>query len=124
MVHLFKKINIFLVILLFQAPMHCFANDAVVPIAQANKIYFKALKYYEHKNWEAAKEGFRDFLAVSDEGPLYIPAMYYLAYSLQQLNQSKKSATIYHKVITQVTEDQAFWGQMALKRLENGELTP
>ncbi len=99
-----------------------FAQESITPLVKVNAIYFKAQRFYERKNWRAAKEAYQDFLAISDRNVLFIPAMYYLAYCYQQLHENQKSATLYHKVITQANEDEAFWSQMAQKRLE--EVSP
>lgn len=94
------------------------SGDSVQPLVVVNKAYFKALKLYEKKNWRAARDAFQDFLSITDRNPLYLPAMYYLAYCYQELNDQAKSSTLYHKVIAQANEEEAFWVQMAQKRLE------
>ncbi len=100
----------------------CFAQEAVSPLAEVNKTYFKALHFYEHKNWRAAKESFQDFLSISDHNLLFIPSMYYLAYCYQQMHEDQKSLTLYQKVVTQASAEDAFWSQMAQKRME--EISP
>ena len=90
-------------------------NDASAPAAD---VYNKAVRFYEAKRWDAAKEHFHQYLAEYSETPLYITCLYYLAYCYQQLKDSAEAISIYHKVIDQARGEELFWGQMAERRIE------
>jgi outer membrane protein assembly factor BamD (BamD/ComL family) len=94
-------------------------NNSSAPAAD---IYNKAVRLYEAHRWNAAKEYFHQYLAEYSDTPLYITCLYYLAYCYQQLKDKEEAMLIYHKVIDQATDEQAFWAQMSEKRIE--ELQP
>lgn len=104
-----------------QSSTFAFAQESIQPLVKVNKAYAKAIYFYERKNWNAAKESFQDFLALSDQNPLFVPAMYYLAYCYQQLHNIQESTTLYHRVIAQSNAEEVFWSQMAQKRLQEIE---
>ena len=90
-------------------------DDSSAPSAD---IYNKAVRLYEGKRWNAAKEYFHQYLAEYSETPLYITCLYYLAYCYQQLKNTEEAIAIYHKVIDQAKGEELFWSQMSQKRIE------
>ncbi len=90
--------------------------------APAVNVYNKAAILYQKGKWEAAKEHLHQYLAEYSETPLYITCLYYLAHCYQQLGNAQQALVIYNKVINEAYGEDAFWGQMAHKRLE--ELKP
>jgi len=80
--------------------------------------YNKALRLYEAKHWDAAKEYFHQYLAEYSDTPLYVTCLYYLAYCYQQLGDNKQAVLLYHKVIDQAQGGDAFWAQVAQKHIE------
>ncbi len=91
--------------------------------APAVDTYNKAVRYYEAKNWNAAKEHFHQYLAEYSDTPLYVTCLYYLAYCYQQLGSTKQAVILYHKVIDAAKDGDAFWGDMSTRRLNDmGEL--
>lgn len=96
----------------------CFAQESIQPLAAVNKLYFRALHFYEQKNWKAAREAFQDHLSVSNHDLLFIPSMYYLAFCYQQLHDVQRSIVLYQKVIAQANTEEVFWSQMAQKRMD------
>lgn len=85
----------------------------------ASDVYYKALKFYQKGNWEAAKDYFHTYLAEYSDSPLYITSLYYLGICYQRLNNVQEAMSIYHKIIDEarVGEDK-FWANMAEKRIE------
>jgi outer membrane protein assembly factor BamD (BamD/ComL family) len=90
--------------------------------APAAEIYDKAVHLYYARHWNAAKEYFHQYLAEYSETPLYVTCLYYLAYCYQQLNDKEEAILMFNKVIDLAQGEEAFWGQMAEKRIE--ELSP
>jgi len=86
--------------------------------APAMDTYNKAVRLYEAKDWDAAKEYFHQYLAEYSDTPLYVTCLYYLAYCYQQLGDKTQAILLYHKVIDQVQGGDAFWADMAQKRIE------
>ena len=80
--------------------------------------YTKAVAFYQAKNWDAAKDLFHQYLAEYSDTPLYVTCLYYLAYCYQQLGDKNQAILLYHKVIDQAQGGDAFWGDMAQKRIE------
>jgi len=86
--------------------------------APAIETYNKAVRLYEAKHWDAAKEYFHQYLAEYSDTPLYVTCLYYLAYCYQQLGNKNQAILLYHKVIDQAQGGDAFWGDMAQKRID------
>ena len=86
--------------------------------APATDTYNKAIQLYESKNWDAAKDCFHQYLAEYSDTPLYVTCLYYLAYCYQQLGDTKQAVLLYHKVIDQAQGGDAFWSDMAQKRID------
>ena len=91
-------------------------------LAPSADIYNKAVRLYEKGKWDAAKEYFHQYLAEYSDTPLYVTCLYYLAYCYQQLNNAQEAMSLYHKVIDEARDEDAFWGEMAEKRIQ--ELSP
>ena len=90
--------------------------------APAADVYNRAVRLYEKGNWDQAKEYFHQYLAEYSDTPLYITCLYYLGYCYQQLGNVPEAVSIYHKVIDEAHEGDAFWGEMAEHRImEMGE---
>ena len=85
--------------------------------APAADIYNKAVRLYEKERWDAAKELFHQYLAEYSDSPLYITCLYYLGYCYQQLGNVPEAVSIYHKVMAEAHGGDAFWGEMAEKRI-------
>ncbi len=83
----------------------------------ASEMYAKAMHLYEKRKWAAAKEYFHRYLAEYSDSSLYITSLYSLAYCYQQLKDLKEALSIYHKVVEEARGDDAFWAQMAQKRI-------
>jgi tetratricopeptide (TPR) repeat protein len=81
--------------------------------------YNKAVQLYEAKHWDAAKEYLHQYLAEYSDTPLYVTCLYYLAYCYQQLGDQTQAILLYHKVIDQAQGGDAFWADMAQKRIED-----
>lgn len=86
--------------------------------APAMDTYNKAVQLYEARHWDAAKEYFHEYLAEYSDTPLYVTCLYYLAYCYQQLGNKNQAVLLYHKVIDQAQGGDAFWADMAQKRIE------
>jgi outer membrane protein assembly factor BamD (BamD/ComL family) len=86
--------------------------------APAIDTYNKAVQLYEAQNWDAAKDHFHQYLAEYSDTPLYVTCLYYLAYCYQQLGNKNQAILLYHKVIDQAQGGDAFWADMAQKRIE------
>ena len=86
--------------------------------APAIETYNKAVRLYETKRWDEAKDYFHQYLAEYSDTPLYVTCLYYLAYCYQQLGDKNQAVLLYHKVIDQAREGDAFWADMAQKRIE------
>ena len=86
--------------------------------AAAMDTYNKAVRLYEAHHWEAAKDYFHQYLAEYSDTPLYVTCLYYLAYCYQQLDNRNQAILLYHKVIDQAQGGDAFWADMAQKRIE------
>ncbi|MBI4309326.1 MAG: tetratricopeptide repeat protein [Candidatus Omnitrophica bacterium] len=86
--------------------------------APATDVYNKAVRLYEKGRWNAAKEYFHQYLAEYSDTPLYVTCLYYLAYCYQQLKDPQEAASLYHKVIDGARGGDAFWAEMAEKRLQ------
>ena len=80
--------------------------------------YNKAVRLYEAKNWDSAKDYFHQYLAEYSDTPLYVTCLYYLAYCYQQLGDKNQAVLLYHKVMDMAQGGDAFWGDMAEKRIE------
>jgi tetratricopeptide (TPR) repeat protein len=80
--------------------------------------YNKAVRLYEARHWDAAREYFHEYLAEYSDTPLYVTCLYYLAYCYQQLGDRNQAVLLYHKVIDQAQGGDAFWADMAQKRIE------
>jgi len=93
------------------------ADDSSPP--PAIDTYNKAVQLYEAKHWDAAKEYFHQYLAEYSDTPLYVTCLYYLAYCYQQLGDRTQAILLYHKVIDQAQGGDAFWADMAQKRIED-----
>ena len=87
--------------------------------APATAIYNKALKLYESGHWKIAKEYFHQYLAEYSDTPLYVTCLYYLGYCYQKLNDRQQAVSLYQKVIAQARGGDAFWADMAQKRIED-----
>ena len=87
--------------------------------APAIDTYNKAVQLYEARHWDAAKEYFHQYLAEYSDTPLYVTCLYYLAYCYQQLGDKTQAILLYHKVIDQAQGGDAFWADMAQKRIED-----
>jgi tetratricopeptide (TPR) repeat protein len=98
----------------------------IMPLARADDgssapavdTYNKAVRLYEARHWDAAKEYFHEYLAEYSDTPLYVTCLYYLAYCYQQLGNQEQAVLLYHKVIDQAQGGDAFWADMAQKRIE------
>ena len=86
--------------------------------APAIDTYNKAVKLYEAQHWDDAKEYFHEYLAEYSDTPLYVTCLYYLAYCYQQLGNHDQAILLYHKVIDKAQAGDAFWADMAQKRIE------
>jgi tetratricopeptide (TPR) repeat protein len=92
------------------------ADDSAGP--PAIDTYNKAVGLYEARHWDAAKEYLHQYLAEYSDTPLYVTCLYYLAYCYQQLGDKTQAILLYHKVIDQARGGDAFWADMAQKRIE------
>ena len=90
-------------------------DESSVP---AMDTYNKAVRLYENKHWDAAKEYFHEYLAEYSDTPLYVTCLYYLAYCYQQLGNNQQANLLYHRVIDRAQGGDSFWGDMAQKRIE------
>ena len=113
-----NKIKIFVLVVLLCMPFFCNAWSDDNSSAPAIDTYNKAVRLYECKHWDAAKEYFHQYLAEYSDTPLYVTCLYYLAYCYQQLGDKDQAVLLYHKVIDQAQGGDAFWGDMALKRIQ------
>ena len=86
--------------------------------ASAMDTYNKAVRLYESKDWDAAKDYFHQYLAEYSDTPLYVTCLYYLAYCYQQLGDKNQAILLYHKVIDQAQGGDAFWADIAQKRIQ------
>jgi len=86
--------------------------------APAIDTYNKAVRIYEAKHWDAAKDYFHQYLAEYSDTPLYVTCLYYLAYCYQHLGNKDQAILLYHKVIDQAQGGDAFWADMAQKRIQ------
>ena len=86
--------------------------------APATDTYNKAVRLYEARRWDAAKDYFHEYLAEYSDTPLYVTCLYYLAYCYQQLGDANQAVLLYHKVIDQAQGGDAFWADMAQKRIQ------
>ena len=116
-----KRIKILLAVSLCCFCFSAWAGDEK-STAPAAEIYNKAVHLYQTHHWDAAKEYFHQYLAEYSETPLYTTCLYYLAYCYQQLKDTEEAILIYNKVIDHAQGEEAFWGQMAQKRIE--EIAP
>ena len=89
--------------------------------APATDVYNKAVRLYEKGRWGQAKEFFHRYLAEYSNSPLYVTSLYYLAYCYEQLGDTKKAVSIYHKVMDEAKGGDAFWGEMAENRTKELE---
>ncbi len=89
-------------------------NKASAPSAD---IYNKAVRLYEGGRWAEAKEYLHQYLAEYSETPLYITCLYYLGYCYQQLGDTVEALSIYHKVINEAKDQDAFWIEMSQRRI-------
>jgi TolA-binding protein len=103
-----------LIWLLFSPLSHCDEPSS----APAMDTYNKAVSLYEARHWQAAKEYFHQYLAEYSDTPLYVTCLYYLAYCYQQLKDSPQAILLYHKVMDEARGGDAFWADMAQKRIE------
>jgi len=85
--------------------------------APALDTYNKAVRFYEEKHWEQAKDCFHQYLAEYSDTPLYVTCLYYLAYCYEQLGDQEQAVLLYHKVIDMAQGGDAFWADMAQKRI-------
>jgi outer membrane protein assembly factor BamD (BamD/ComL family) len=106
-------ISLFFVLLLC---LKAYSDDA--SSAPATHTYNKAVRLYEAKRWEEAEEYFHQYLAEYSDTPLYVTCLYYLAYCYQQSGDKEQAVLLYHKVIDQAKGGDAFWADMAQKRIE------
>ena len=83
--------------------------------------YNKAITFFQAGRWNAAREYLHQYLAEYSDTPLYVTCLYDLAYCYQQLKDRPQAVLLYHKVIDQAQGDDAFWADMAQKRLEEME---
>ncbi|MBF0504368.1 MAG: tetratricopeptide repeat protein [Candidatus Omnitrophica bacterium] len=95
---------------------YAWSDEASLP--PAIETYNKAVAFYEDRHWDAAKEYLHQYLAEYSDTPLYVTCLYYLAYCYQQLGDKTQAMLLYHKVIDQAREGDAFWADMAQKRIE------
>jgi outer membrane protein assembly factor BamD (BamD/ComL family) len=113
-----NKLKIGIIIALLWLPYcpNAWPDDA--SSAPAIDTYNKAVRLYEGKHWDTAKDYFHQYLAEYSDTPLYVTCLYYLAYCYQQLGNKDQSILLYHKVIDQAQGGDAFWADMAQKRLQ------
>ena len=112
-----NKIRTGIIALFFWMPLCLNARSDDISSAPAMDTYIKAVKLYEAKHWDAAKDYFHQYLAEYSDTPLYVTCLYYLAYCYQQLGDKEQAILLYHKVIDQAQGGDAFWGDMAQKRI-------
>ena len=86
--------------------------------APALDTYNKAVRLYQAKHWDSAKDYFHQYLAEYSDTPLYVTCLYYLAYCYQHLGNKDQAILLYHKVIDQAQGGDAFWADMAQKRIQ------
>ena len=94
------------------------ANERSAPAAD---VYNKAVRLYEKGRWGQAKEFFHQYLAEYSDSPLYVTSLYYLGYCYEQLGDTQKAVSIYHKVMDEAKGGDAFWGEMAENRTKELE---
>jgi len=114
----FKKLRlVFIAVLMSLHPGSlAWSDDNSSP--PALDTYNKAVRLYEARHWDGAKEYFHEYLAEYSDTPLYVTCLYYLAYCYQQLNDKDQAILLYHKVIDQAQGSDAFWGEMAQRRID------
>jgi len=110
-----KKLVIGLVLCLGPGFISQADDDSSAP---AMDTYNKAVRLYEAHNWDAAREYFHQYLAEYSDTPLYVTCLYYLAYCYQELGDSEQAILLYHKVIDMAQGPDAFWADMAQKRID------
>src|SRR5271154_3232468 len=112
----FFRAGIIAVLLLYPLCPNLWSDDE--SSAPAMDTYNKAVRLYEAKRWDAAKDYFHQYLAEYSDTPLYVTCLYYLAYCYQQLGDKTEAILLYHKVIDQAQGGDAFWADMAQKRIQ------
>ena len=115
-----KRLKIGFITFLFWLPLfsNAWSNDDGNSSPPAMDTYNKAVQLYEAKHWDAAKECFHQYLAEYSDTPLYVTCLYYLAFCYQQMGDKDQAILLYHKVIDQAQGGDAFWADMAQKRIE------
>ena len=113
-----NKLRTCIVAVLFWFPLCVKVWPDDISSAPAIDTYNKAVKLYGAKHWDAAKEYFHQYLAEYSDTPLYVTCLYYLACCYQQLGDKTEAVLLYHKVIDQAKGGDAFWADMAQKRIE------
>ena len=112
------KLRIGIIAFLFCLPFSLNVWPEDTASAPAIDTYNQAVRLYEARNWDAAKDYFHQYLAEYSDTPLYVTCLYYLAYCYQQLGDKNQAVLLYHKVIDQAQGGDTFWGDMAQKRIE------
>jgi len=113
-----KKLKIALLAVSFLLTFSFYSWSDDDSSAPALDTYNKAVRLYEAKHWDAAKDYFHQYLAEYSDTPLYVTCLYYLAFCYQQLSDKNQAILLYHKVIDQAQGGDAFWADMAQKRIE------
>jgi len=113
------KLRVLVIAVLFLLPLSSTGwPDDDASSAPAIDTYNKAVRLYESKHWDAAKEYFHEYLAEYSDTPLYVTCLYYLAYCYEELGDKNQAILLYHKVIDQAQGGDAFWADMAQKRID------
>jgi len=113
----YKRFTIYFLTILLCLPFGSMVRADDVASAPAMDTYNKAVRYYEAKDWDAAKDCFHEYLAEYSDTPLYVTCLYYLAFCYQQLGNKDQAVLLYHKVMDQAQGGDAFWADMAQKRI-------
>lgn len=115
------KARLYIIAVFLCLPLSSKAGSDDASSAPAMDTYNKAVRLYEAKKWDAAKDYFHRYLAEYSDTPLYVTCLYYLAYCYQRLGDKNQAVLLYHKVVDQARGGDVFWADMAQKRIEEAQ---
>jgi TolA-binding protein len=92
-------------------------QDAAPKYKSASELYKRAQAYYEARNYAKSRDLFQEYTGQFPDSDLYKIALYYLGHSYQELGEYKDALVIYNRIITTYGDDD-FWGEQAVKRVE------
>ncbi len=83
-------------------------------------LYNNALKEYQAGHYAEARQLFHQYIGENPKSLLYNVALYYLGHCAQMLGDTKEAKVLYSRVINLSGEDD-FWSEQAMKRLKQIE---